>query len=481
MEKSVQKVRELFKQYRNNDYVIDKMIYTICNKLPVEAVCWKKEQQREKKNSTVQEFIHNFIYGPVQHFYIKSSDMFISYDGSRYSVVNEDELWYDILTKISDNEKILSEKQQIKNIIIDTIKNTKIDSGIPDSKTIQNIINSIYPLLFKTKSEAKYFLCILGDNILKKPTGEKYILSKKGYTFFKHINDCYKDYFKNNDIIKYFMFNHLQEKNYNNYRILDLKNVVEENGYWKYFINEHILDIVFVAMHYSNRYDNAELYLNSNIEDTEKILFLKNKKDEDILNLFLNKYFVNKMQSNITYSELYYMWKIFMRKENIPELYNEKKFLQKIKETLTEYDISGNDKYIINKYNDSLNTVRKFRHFWESHIKIDKHDEIELSEIFYAFKQTTGIKTTCEKELYGVIDHFYPYIKFFNNKKIRGYKCDLWDKKQSVYNALAKLNINQGTIQEFSPLEVYKKYCKLLKDDNDENIVSKSYFIEYIY
>ena len=101
--------------------------------------------------------------------------------------------------------------------------------------------------------------------------------------------------------------------------------------------------------------------------------------------------------------------------------------------------------------------------------------------MFYLFKQKTNIKTTSEKELTNVIEHFYKYIKFYNNKKIRGYRCDLWDKKQNVYNALSKLNINQGSIQGFSPLEVYKKYCKLMKKEGDEKIVSKSYFMKYIY
>ena len=277
------------------------------------------------------------------------------------------------------------------------------------------------------------------------------------------------------------MFNHLNEKQYDDYRILDLKNVVEDNGYWKYFINEHILDIVFVAMHYSNRYDQAEKYLMKKIEDKDKILFLKDKKDKDIMKLFLDNCFTYQKKTYMTYSEMYYMWKIYMKKENIPELYTETKFLQKIKETIKKLDISGNDKNIINKYNDNLNTVRKFKTFWGTHIKIDNHDEIELSEIFHLFKKQTNIKTTSEKELSDIIKHFYKYIKFYNNKKIRGYRCDLWNKKQSVYNALATLNITQCSLQEFSPLEVYKKYCKQMKKTGDENIVSKSYFMEYIY
>ena len=118
MEKSVQKIKELFKKYSDNEFVVEKLMYSICNKLPIEAVCWKKEQQRERKTNAIQEFIYNFINGEIQYFYIKSSDIFISYDGVRYTIINEDELWYNILSKISENERILSEKQNIKDIKI---------------------------------------------------------------------------------------------------------------------------------------------------------------------------------------------------------------------------------------------------------------------------------------------------------------------------------------------------------------------------
>jgi len=129
-----------------------------------------------------------------------------------------------------------------------------------------------------------------------------------------------------------------------------------------------------------------------------------------------------------------------------------------------------------------LKIVRRFLQFWDKQIKLDGDDELELSEIFYLFKQHTKIKTTSEGELSNIIKHFFTFVKILNNKKICGYKCALWDKKQSVYNALSRLNIQVSNIKKISPIHLYKNYCNLLKEEGEkERFVSKQYFMDYIY
>ena len=132
--------------------------------------------------------------------------MFIYYNGVDYREVEEDNLLFDILDKISKIKDLQENKQQIKDVIMEKIKKNNFFSTIPESITIQKIINYLYPIIFKTKTEAKYFLCILGDNILKKNQNNfSYIISKKSNKFIKHIGDCYKDYFKNKIIINNFV------------------------------------------------------------------------------------------------------------------------------------------------------------------------------------------------------------------------------------------------------------------------------------
>lgn len=480
MDKSLKKVRELFRKYKDEPEILEKLTFSICYKLPLEAICWQKDDKHKKNYE--EEFIENFMTNNIQYFYVKKSDIFIKYNGVNYCIVNEDDLWHTILSEISKNQQILSNKQKIKDIIIKNIKETKIDSGIPESKTIQKIINSFYPLFLKTKTEAKYFLCILGDNILKKQTRENYLVPPTCCSFFNHILDCYSDYFGNKNITESFVFNNYNEEDYDNYRIIDFNSITEDNHYWKYFINENILDLVFVAMHYSNRYDNAEKFLNNKIENKDKILFLKNKKDKDILKDFINTTFVVKKNSNVTMNELYYLWTQYTIRKNTPILFNLQKFTMKIRELEFPNNASGNPDVITELYSEDLKLVRRFLQFWDKHIKLDVNDELEISEIFYLFKQQTKIKTTSERELSNIIKHFFTFLKISNNKKICGYKCDLWDKKMSVYNALSRLNIQVSDIKKISPVQLYKNYCTLLKNEGErERFVSKQYFMDYIY
>ena len=154
----------------------------------------------------------------------------------------------------------------------------------------------------------------------------------------------------------------------------------------------------------------------------------------------------------------------------------------KIKELKNSNDISGNNDSIYGLHSDNLKIVRRFLQFWDKQIRIEADDELEVSEIFNLFKHHTKIKTTSERELSNIIKHFFTFLKISNNKKICGYRCSLWDKKQSVYNALSRLNIQTKDIKKISPIHLYKNYCNLLKDEGEkERFVSKQYFMDYIY
>ena len=148
------------------------------------------------------------------------------------------------------------------------------------------------------------------------------------------------------------------------------------------------MNLISVAMHYSQRYDNSEEYLDSKIEDKEKILYLKHNSKKEIIEKFKLKYTIKKENECISKNELYYLWKLFLIDENIPYLFEKKELLIKIFSDLNE--IKGNT--ILNIYSDRLAVSRKFNTFWKSYIKEDSNEMIELSEIFYFFKQKTNIK-----------------------------------------------------------------------------------------
>ena len=66
----------------------------------------------------------------------------------------------------------------IKDEIINKIKNNNLFKSIPESQTIQKIINC-FILYFLKQIKTKYFLTILGDNILHKEIDQHHLVYSK--------------------------------------------------------------------------------------------------------------------------------------------------------------------------------------------------------------------------------------------------------------------------------------------------------------
>ena len=475
MEKSLNKIIELYKKYKDNDFVIEKLNEAICNKLPIETVCWYK-QDEHKNTNTKHEYIKKFMKGKTQYYYIDKTDFYIQYDGKNYLQIAEDELLYKILSKITKKKSLLNDKQEIKDIIIKKIKTTHIKDGIPESITIQNIINYFYPVLFKTKAEAKYFLTILGDNILNKKTDMKHILCNDSKIFLNHILFCYLDYFNTNNILSSFKLTKLlNNETYENFRLIDFKQTIKNQVYWKFFVEQNILNIVSIAIHYSQRYENSELFLKDNVDcDENNILFFENKTKDDIVNMFCSNYLIDISGESLKEYEINYLWFKFIEQQNIPELFDDFSLQEYLVKLSKKNKITMNNNVLINKTQDNIIIFRKFLEFWNEKIIPDTNDEIEISEIFYFFKKYSGIKTTNERELLKIMKFHFKYIPIINDKAVYGYKCLDWDKRKSIKDAINSLEIKK----EISKINLYKKYCKKIK--RDKMIVSKTYFFDTI-
>ena len=122
----------------------------------------------------VSQFINKNIY-----FYCITSEIFFIYDGHHYSIIKEDTLIHNILSTVRhrDNEhqilesdtQLLPWKFKTKTSIVKQIRETSVFTSIPESATIQEILD-IFTLVFESKSQSKYFLTIIGDTVLKKST-----------------------------------------------------------------------------------------------------------------------------------------------------------------------------------------------------------------------------------------------------------------------------------------------------------------------
>ena len=118
----------------------------------------RKHNLEKQSNIYIDKFLNN---PEQQYFYIPQSDLFIFYIGENYVLIIEDTIWHILLTDISTKSHLIPWKHKIKNLVIKKIKEEKsLLTSIPESCTIQYIIQHLTPILFRSKSESKYFLTL---------------------------------------------------------------------------------------------------------------------------------------------------------------------------------------------------------------------------------------------------------------------------------------------------------------------------------
>ena len=364
MKRSLNIIKKMFIENKDNQHVLDKLENQIINTLPIQVKTWQYEHEKSNIKSKMNCFIENFFNSEITYLHCKNKNMYIEYDGKNYKQISEDNLLYNILEEISKIKELREKKQEIKDLIFDKIRQNIFEQSIPESITIQSIINYLWPVLFKTKAESKYFLCLLGDNILKKKVQCNYVISEKSHKFIKHIGDCYKDYFNNRDIVS--NFNRYLKQDKKN-RLLDFHLNIDKEYYWKFFIDNFILNLISVSLHYSNRYDNSEKYLQNKLENKEKIMIFKdNNNVYNLINYFYNQEIVQKDNSYLTLKEVYYLWCSFLETENIPFLFKEEKANNLLNEYLLsqEMKINNQEKHIYKFiYNEKIEVFREFNVF----------------------------------------------------------------------------------------------------------------------
>jgi len=145
-----------------------------------------RDKHREKLNKEKDLFSSKFLQ-THNYSYCANTEFFFHYDGMHYTIYNEDDIHHEILESITNGKKLMSIKYKTKANILKQIKERSPFRNIPDSATIQFVINSLYPTLFKDKDGAKYFLHVIGDCILKKNENLVYIIPLNAKSICKDI------------------------------------------------------------------------------------------------------------------------------------------------------------------------------------------------------------------------------------------------------------------------------------------------------
>ena len=324
---AIEVVKKLFEQYKNSP-AMKQIISHLIKEMPSFCETANQQQkQREDRRNTLEEksdeFIEEFL-AKTHFFYHYATELFFTYsDDKSYEIIKEDSIQHLILTTITSKfRELLPWKYKIKIQIIKRIKENNVLKSIPESETIQNIIQLMVPSLFPTKDSAKYFLTVIGDILHKKKSLYYFINSKILVPFFRELNqECYK--FFGINLLTHFKFKYYEHAN-DDCRLIDVCEISPSSSLSHFIHSYRIIDLFCVASHYSTRYVCGDSYLEkycNNYSVINYALYLKNSSNNDILSRFVNSATEECPGYNISWKNMMYLWKLFIEDEKIPNIF----------------------------------------------------------------------------------------------------------------------------------------------------------------
>jgi len=525
-------IHKLYDEYRNDEYMKQKFISYINVQLPNIFTNMKQTHMQriariEDLSNEQESFMQSFM-NSNQYFYVSNTSNFFTYDGIHYQIHSEEDILHHVLSTISRDRYLMSWKHKTKVCIMKRIKDNYLLNSIPESETIQNVLTALTTSLFKNRNQAKYFLCILGDNLLKKNTQLIHFINSYAKHFIRHLNNL------SNMLIGLNLsqtFKHkYHDHDYNNFRIVNINYNVKHEHTWNTILNTQMIDILCVACHYSNRYSSSDKYIENHCNNEElpnNIFAVKNTSSEELVKEFVGEYIdiishqnspvqsflMNTMETSsritqITWKNMEYLWKLFLDDKNIPSIIFMNQLKTMIITKLNNYYNEQTDIFsgVCSKY---LPSIQRFLQFWNDTIRFDDNEtDMEIEELIILFKKWCELNneicgTVNDKKILDLIYYYYPQLEIEKDKFISGIRCTLWDKQMDIQVAVEnmkdniRINSNSNnniatTISANVPIyDMYLYYCKFVSNSSNINlseltsyqkqIVSKTYFEKYIY
>jgi len=458
----------------------------ILREIPSKIEIYKKNRQKKTLPENIVKYVVGFLNDPDnQYFYIRNTESFVKYNGINYTRINEDEIWHAVYTYLKGCEPNI--KHSIKNTILENIQHKSMFKSIPESKTIQTVINFLYPTILNSKEEAKYFLSIIGDNILKKNKNIIHYFSGDSKSFVTALNDNIYDYINrfSTASIKWRCYKH----NFTDCRILKFNKAVLSNHCWESFIKNYTLDILTVSTHYSDRYKGSENFIKNNFTDSSVknyILYLQNKNESDIVNDFSTSCFNNSVGRVVDWDVIYFVWKRYLVQNNFPNFL----FIDPLKKYLkNKYQYWAERNVFENIGSPFIDKIYKFKDFWKETITESKAPfcEYEIGEICNLYRYWVNNSTDLllnQEMMKTIIEYFYS-AKIQDDKYIINIKCSLWCKWLDINKWIANYKtIYNKEVTNISISNLYQSYCtyqmQSVTNNIQNNSLSKDYFTKYL-
>jgi hypothetical protein len=520
----------IYELYKNDPYMISKTNHYINRQLPfilenIKQTHISNQQRIEDLSFEQEQFMYSFL-NRNRYFHVANTEKYFIYDGLHYMETNEENMLYIILTSIrhEQNSKLLSWKDKTKVSLLKRIKETHLTQTIPESQTIQMVLNILFPAIFQNKIECKYFLSILGDNIFKKNQSLIHFMSPTMKTFLRECNQIALSCFGTQCIQTFKTKCH--DKHYENENKMCRLIRIQENCKTDLLntISPYMLDILCVACHYSIRYREADIcimdYCND-MEITDYVFKLTYTSPEILIDKFISEYlFVvddtnhnsedegeggvgEQIKDKMNWQNMLYLWKQFLHTNQLPLTLFQTLLKPIITQTKFPTYYKSDGDYFIGIGSSQWPMIQTFLRFWgETMIPDEQEMELEIEEITNLFRYWgENIRTykwevfsLTEYQILDVISYFFPEIEIDKRKYIYNYRSTLWDKSSDIQTALTAykdhlrenntlLGVRNKTPIIISIYDIYSFYCRFFSAKFTQQklfLVSKSYFEKYL-
>ena len=484
-------IQQLRDKYANDPYMASRFRNYICNQLPnvLDAMDTSHQQRVIRTEELTIEsgaFIESFLNNN-RYFYVSSTEKFFHYDGIHYKPYNEDGILHHILTTITNDRSLMSWKYKTKVTIMKRIKEHALNTvqNVPESITIQNVIMSLYPAFFSSRSAAKYFLTVLGDNIMKKRGSLSlslslslvHILPPYAKAFIRELTNYCQLNIGINPIHSFKLKYH--EHDYSSCRLIHINETVKYENMWRNMIEDTGIDIICVACHYSTRFDNSDEFV-TQCQDAElsaHTFYLTCRTVGDIVGGFISSHITTDKinATTISWKTMIYLWKHFLTANNLPMILFQGPLKTELIRMLSNNYDEPTDSFVC-VFSQFMPEIQQFNQFWdETMTEDDDEANLELGEVRKLFTKWGGSQfSMTDTHMIDLIQYFHPSVLIENDKYIQEIRCSLWDKKADIRLAL---NEFRKSDTENAGNDAYVFYCK---QNRPKNIVHKSYFDKYM-
>lgn len=484
-------IEKLYEKYKDNEYMLQRIynhvhVY-LPNTLENESKNREKRQNLNSYLSEEQQIFMQVFLSKNNYYYLPNNNFYYEYNGKDYFIVKEDEILHKLLSTISKDRILLQWKHKTKAAIIKQIKERNLFTSIPETDTIQNILNALYPSFFSSKNAAKYFLTIIGDNILKKNSDLTFMVSQKMRHFLDELEAVAMSSIGNGNISYKFVTKYHETHSFNNSRLIRM-NENFSNEYWRELLKKIGLNLLCVAAHYSNRNVSSDNFLNTKSDEelTNYSYTLKNTTESGLIDKFIEQ-FIEKTSNDfrVEWKNLHFVWKQFLSSNNLPNVIFSNNLKNFLKDKITFDEESDSFIGITSKY---LPVFKDFIQFWETTIinntSTDFENEIEIDEISSLFKFWSKSKNVLSEEnIIKVLKHFFA-SDIIEDKYVLNITSTLWNKANDIKSSISYIkqqiseNFNLSLISFDDLYNYYQKFCV---NNSYKFVVSKRYFEKYLY